>query len=201
MKHAGRWRAAVGSTVGALVLLALGTAPGCRPMSESIREPGAGPNGGFEVMRDGLPVNWLVYSPSTVPGARFRISLDREEVREGRQSVRFDVEECTGSGGWRSPGLATEVPVDPGATYAVSFWVRSDGAAYRAKAGGVSAKTGRSELLAASPGGPVPWTRVDGVVGVDAAHPRLRFELNVLSPGTLWIDGVRIEKAVPLPSG
>lgn len=42
---------------------------GCNQMSEIIRDDSAGMNGGFEKDESGLPVNWLVYSPKTVPNS------------------------------------------------------------------------------------------------------------------------------------
>ena len=68
-------------------------------MSEQIRDNSAGINGGFEVSKDGLPVNWLMYTSSTVPKADFEIILDKKDFKEGEQSLRFDVKECEDIGG------------------------------------------------------------------------------------------------------
>jgi len=36
-----------------------------------------------------------MYTPNTVPDSIFRIILDREVFREGRQSLRFDVKKSS----------------------------------------------------------------------------------------------------------
>lgn len=170
-------------------------ARGCTPLSESVSEPSAGLNGGFEVVREGLPAQWLVYTPATVPGAEFAFALDEAERREGSRALRFDVEACGDEGGWRSPGLAQEIAVEPGATYDVSFWVRCDGSRWSAAWGGVDAKTGALERTDTSPCEEGDWRRVEARYTVPERYDRLRFELNVLSPGRLWIDDVRVERA------
>src|SRR6056300_819082 len=55
----------------------------CNQMSEQIRDKSAGLNGGFEVSKNGLPVNWLMYTSNTVPNADFRIVLDNQDYKEG----------------------------------------------------------------------------------------------------------------------
>lgn len=183
----------VGAALYSLGPLALLAGFGCQPMSERVEAPSLGPNGGFEHVRSGLPVNWLVYSPKTIPSGRYELVLDREDFREGAQSLRFDVEECASSGGWRSPGIAQELPVEPGTTYAVSFWIKSEGCRWTVSYGGVSAKAGRIERVASSPVEPGAWRHVELAYAQPPDYERLRFELCVTSPGRLWIDDVRIE--------
>lgn len=101
----------------------------CSPMSEQVRDASAWTNGGFEVTRSDLPVNWLVYSPATIPTGRYELVFD-------------DVD-------------STEVPGDA-------------------------------------------WTRVERRYVLPQPYERLRFQLSVRSPGTLWIDDVRI---APLGGG
>ena len=64
---------------------------GCIRMSEKETDTSTGLNGGFEVSKNGLPVNWLMYTPNTVPDADFEIELDNVVFKEGKQSLRFDV--------------------------------------------------------------------------------------------------------------
>ena len=54
-------------TMGILTILATLLLGGCSKFSESTRDKTAGMNGSFEVTKSGLPVNWLVYSPKTIP--------------------------------------------------------------------------------------------------------------------------------------
>lgn len=165
----------------------------CSPLSRCVEDPAAGFNGGFEQVRDGLPLNWSVYAPETVPEGRFRIVLDPRDPREGRQSLCFEVESCSADGGWRSPGLFRELPAEPGATYRIRFWIRSRDCAWSARARGVAPKTGAPvELLASSVDASADWRLVEREVTVPAPNEHLRFELSITSPGSLWIDDVSI---------
>ena len=168
----------------------------CSPMSRRISAPEAGANGGFETARSGLPVQWNLHAPDTVPEGRFQVVLDTADRVEGAQSLRFDVSECSPDGGWRSPGLFQELPATPGATYVVGFAIKNEGCAWRASFGGVTAKTGRYESVDGGEVAEEEWVRVDRRLTLGEWHDRLRFQLCVLSPGRLWIDDVRIE---PVP--
>lgn len=166
----------------------------CKPLSESVGNAGAELNGGFELAHDGLPAGWNVYTPRTVPGAEFEIALDEGEAREGARALRFDVTACGDEGGWRSPGLSREIEVEPGATYAVSFQVRCEACRWSASWGGVDAKTGELETVDTSPCAEGDWRRVEARYTVPERYDRLRLEFNVLSPGRLWLDDVRVER-------
>jgi len=88
-----------------LVLCALISQISCKQMSEKITDKSAGMNGGFEVSKNGIPVNWVMYTPKTVADAKFEIVLDKDVFKEGKQSLRFDVDKCSSIGGWNSPGI------------------------------------------------------------------------------------------------
>ena len=68
-------------------------------MSEHVKDEFVGMNGGFEHVRSGLPINWLVYSPSTIPTGDYELIIDRDDFKEGQQSLRFLVHECSPTGG------------------------------------------------------------------------------------------------------
>ena len=168
---------------------------GCTRMSEHEKDPGAGLNGGFEVVKNGLPVNWLMYTPNTAPEADFDIILDREDYKEGKQSLKFEVRESTGRGGWHAPGFTNEF-FDTGrfygpGKYLVSFWIKNDGTTFNVSAGGVAEKTGGMETLIETGASIDEWTYYEFVVEVPEEH-WLRLQLNVLKPGNFWIDDVRI---------
>jgi hypothetical protein len=118
-------------------------------MSEFYIDKSAGINGGFERMQKGLPVNWLIYSPKTVPNADFDVYLDTLHFKEGRQSLCFDVRSCSSTGGWHSPGFTNEFEGEfqGPATYRIQMWVRTDTAQYRIRGGGVSPKEGNMKTL------------------------------------------------------
>jgi len=163
-------------------------------MSERTVEKSAGINGGFEVSKRGLPVNWLFYTPKTVPDADFKIVLDTIEFKEGRQSIRYDVIKCSDSGEWRSPGFTREFfELEGQGTYLLTFWVKNNGAKYRITAGGVKAKGSAMKTLLESDKKSSGWEKHEFEVNVPETM-WLRVQLNLLSPGTFWIDDINIHK-------
>jgi hypothetical protein len=187
MKTAIRWLAAT-------MALALG---GCRTMfggqrSELVTDQSAGLNGGFEVVRSGVPVNWLVYSPRTIPTGEYQLVADTSEFKGGKQSLRFDVRSCASTGGWLSPGLSKEVGAAAGTTYRVGFWARNDGAEFVAKVGGITATEGKYETIVKSRDAMPTWRYFEHDYTMPAGFTSLRFEVNVVQPGTFWIDEVTI---------
>ena len=166
---------------------------GCVQMSEIETDEGAGLNGGFEITRNGLPVNWQMYTPNTVPESKFEIVLDGTEFKEGKQSLRFDVEACQPIGGWKSPGIARQFKDKTEGNYKVSFWYKNKGASFYLDAGGVSPKHGNMKKLIVSDEDVSQWKYMDYEITVEKDN-MLRLEWSVLKPGVFWIDDVRIEK-------
>ena len=165
---------------------------GCSTMSESIKEPSVGLNGGFENSQSGLPVNWLVYSPSTIPTGNYELSFDKVDFKEGRQSLKFLVQECSSTGGWHSPGITQQYPAKPGESYWISFWIKNAGCDYTVKVGGVDAKTGQYQTVDSSKNNTDKWKFVEYEFIVPRQYDRIRFELSICSPGSLWIDDITI---------
>ncbi len=124
---------------------------GCDKMSEKETDTLAGLNGGFEVAKNGLPVNWLMYTPTTVPDAEFEVELDKDIFKEGLQSLKFDVKKCSSVGGWKSPGFTNEFSengkFEGEGIYKLSFWLKNNGAKYQVNAGGVSPLEGDMKTL------------------------------------------------------
>lgn len=85
------------------------------------------------------------------------------------------------------------MPVAPGGSYRVSFWIKTEGAAYAVSAGDVPAESGSREALASSTGATEAWRRFESKILVPECEGRLRFELSIRSPGQPWIDDVRTE--------
>ena len=166
---------------------------GCSKTSESVYDESVGMNGGFEQTQEGLPVNWLVYSPSTIPTGRYELGFDKTDFKEGKQSLRFIVSECSSNGGWHSPGVAQELPALPGESYSIRFWIKNQGCAYEVRVGAVDAFTGESESVDSSKGTTTAWKHVEHVYRVPEQYERMSFGLSVRAPGSLWIDGVEIE--------
>ena len=166
----------------------------CNQMSEQIKDESAGINGGFEVTKNGIPVNWLMYTPNTVADGKFEIIIDKEEFLEGKQSLKFKGEKCSSIGGWFSPGFTNQFNAEQGNTYKLSFWIKNDGAEFRVMAGGVAPKIGDMKTLLQTSEQINDWKQYEYGVPVTEEYDQIRFEVNILKPGTFWIDDIQIEK-------
>ncbi len=167
---------------------------GCTQMSEIEKDTSVGINGGFEVVKNGIPVNWLVYTPNTVPDGEFTISFDEDDFKEGTQSLKFEVKACSSIGGWKSPGFSNQFDAQKGSTYLLSFWIKNEGAEFQVRAGGVAPMTGDEKILMISNEEIDDWKQFEFSVPVREEFDQLRLEVNVLQPGTFWIDDIKIEK-------
>ena len=178
-------------------VLAATTLFGCRQFSEQIEDQSVGMNGGFEHTESGLPVNWLVYTPATIPTGDYELLFDRTDFKEGAQSLKFLVHECSSTGGWHSPGITQQYPVTPGASYLISFWIKSEDSDWVVAYAGVAPKTGAPyEIVDSSNATGDSWHRVERQYTIPQEYKEIRFELTIRSPGTVWIDDVRIDPLV-----
>ncbi len=168
---------------------------GCSRMSQTIRDETAGMNGSFEIVKSGLPVNWLIYTPKTVPNADFDLIIDTTEFKDGRQSLHFSVRECLPDGGWYSPGFCKEFTAIPGESYKLSFWVKNNGCKFFARIGGVSAHGGKYRTVVNSNEKLDTWKQFENTYTMppEKEYGRLRFEMSILRPGNFWIDDIKIE--------
>ena len=180
-----------------LVLIFVILTCSCNKMSERVVDKTAGLNGSFEVSKNGLPVNWLMYTPNTLPDADFQIILDKEIFKEGKQSLKFDIKRCSPTGGWKSPGFTNEF-FEVGryrgeGRYKLSFWVKNAGTEFSITAGEVAAKVGNMTTLIKEHEQIDDWQLLE--YEIDVPKDRwLRMELSILQPGTFWIDDIRIER-------
>ncbi len=169
----------------------------CMQMSEKETDESAGLNGGFEITKNGLPVNWLMYTPNTVRDGEFDIIIDKNIFKEGKQSLRFDVINCSSTGGWHSPGFTNEFfesgKFEGEGTYKLGFWIKNEGTKFIMKAGGVSPNKGDMKVLIESDEQIEDWKYLEYEISIPRER-HLRIELNILEPGSFWIDGVLIEK-------
>lgn len=170
---------------------------GCNQMSEKETDTSAGLNGGFEISKNGLPVNWLMYTNKTVPEADFTIELDEDVFMEGKQSLKFDVKKCSSTGGWHSPGFTNEFSdigkFEGEGIYKLSFWIKNHGTTFNVSGGGVSFQKGDMKTLIEGNEEIDDWKLHE--YEIDVPKDRwLRMQLNILQPGTFWIDDIKIEK-------
>ena len=157
----------------------------------------AGLNGSFEVTQNGLPVNWIFYTPENVAGADFDISVDKTVFKEGSQSLRFDINELPDSLGKQLPGFTCEFneagKFKGKGSYKVSLWVKNQGTAYNISASSVTAMGGGLKVLTSVQAENSDWQKMEYEVYI-APGGWLRLELTISEKGTLWVDDVQIEK-------
>jgi len=164
-------------------------------MSEEIYDKTVGMNGSFEVTESGLPVNWLIYTPETIPTGDYELIIDTTDYKDGKQSLKFLVRECSPAGGWYSPGFCQEYEAIPGELYRVSFWVKNEGSEFRVEIGGVSTFDGEYETIVQSKEKIDTWKHFEYnyKMPLEKKFDTIRFEMNILSPGSFWIDDIKIE--------
>jgi len=172
---------------------------GCSRLSERIEDHKAGINGSFEISAAGLPVNWFIYTQKVVPEGDFDIILDTTDFRDGKQSMKFQVRKCLPHGGWHSPGIFQEITAEPGDKFLVSWWQKNLGCTYKIVIRGynqndlsnIDEQFQQSFEVNDSIQG---WQKFESLCTLAVRQDQLRFQLNILSAGTFWIDGFQIEK-------
>ena len=178
------------------LLIALAIINGCANMSEIVTDRSAGLNGSFEVTKSGLPVNWHIYSPGTIPSGNYKLIFDNVVFKSGKQSLKFDVKDCSSDGGWLSPGCFQTVPASTGKSYKISFWLKNQECEYRLLIGSErpqmpgyhSGKTYHSKESIPN------WKQFEHQYTIPEGFENIKFELNILQPGVLWLDDVKIEE-------
>lgn len=151
-------------------------------------------NGSFETVKAGLPVNWWYYAMETVPNGEFDILSDSIIFHDGKRSLKFQVRKCESKGGWHSPGFFEEFKVHPGETYKVSFWIINKGCDLNVSIGaGMEGNPGPTQTLLRTQEEFPEWTYFEYYFDIPKANDNIRFEANILSPGTIWFDDIRIE--------
>lgn len=171
----------------------------------------AGFNGSFESVKNDLPVNWYLYAPQIIKNGDVEIALDAEDAVEGKQSLKLLVHKADPVGGWRSAGLfQTLHSVEAGQSYKVSFWLKNQGCKVRLTIKNERGHSHRGltevekkdraanppikKVLGEEETGTDTWQRFEYIYNVPETDGSIRFELNVIESGTLWLDDVQIEK-------
>ncbi|MFY0686000.1 MAG: hypothetical protein JXQ90_02485 [Cyclobacteriaceae bacterium] len=173
------------------IVLSLAFLLGCTNMSESVKDPSIGINGGFEFEKNDIPINWLVYSPRTVPDGEFSISFDNVDKIEGNQSLRMDILNCDTTGGWLSPGIAQEFPKMQGQRFRASIWIKSIESKYQVKFDRVNEL--EAQEINSWKGANHDWQKIEREITLTDPFDKFRIEINGLASGTLWIDHFAME--------
>ena len=163
-------------------------------MSESKLNPSLGNNGNFEIVEEKLPVNWLVYTKNTVKTGDFDFIFDNTDFKSGKQSLRFDVKNCSAEGGWYSPGICQEITAKSGEEFSISFWAKNSGSEFSFNTAGISTfgKEGTNIIKSTNNSG--EWVQYKTTYKIPENMNKLRIEFNVLQAGTVWIDDVVVER-------
>lgn len=165
--------------------------------SECIKQPGAGVNGGFEILHNNLPVNWYLYTPATVKKGSFTITVDTRDVVEGKHSLVFNVKESSAEGGRFSPGLFQEFEVQPGSSYRIRLKVKNDQATVKFRVVPVSTKQQGNPTEQHIPSAGERWQEITLVCDTKPDFTRMRVELNILSAGLVKVDDFVLERISP----
>lgn len=164
-------------------------------LSESVIDHSVGMNGSFEVVKNGMPVNWLVYTEKTVKEGQFKFSID-DDSKQGNNSLKFSVVKCSEKGGWLSPGISQEVKVKKSTNYKVTFWARNMGAEILIRINGVSSLKKDVGLSLRTSEIKEDWFEYKFTYKLPETMEKLRIEINIVKPGTIWIDDIKIEEVV-----
>ena len=161
-------------------------------LSEWENDQSAGINGGFEIVKSDLPVNWLVYTPKTCGEGDWDLRYDTSDVIEGKQSLCFDVRLCSDKGGRFSPGIAQEIKVKEGGRYKISFRIKNAGSDFKIKINAVNPLSEAKGIVMESKESIDKWRLYEYDYKMPKDMKRLCFELSTLKPGKFWIDELRV---------
>ena len=163
-------------------------------MSQRIQGDNDKMNGGFEIVKENLPVNWYFYSPETVPEGDFDIIVDTVNFKEGKQSLKFLVRKCSSIGSRLSPGFFGSFITMPNETYKISFWIMNKGCHVLIRVGsqGDRASQSRDETILKTADTISEWKYIEYNYTMPSLD-NIRFEVNILTSGSFWIDNIKIE--------
>lgn len=179
-----------------IILVAISMLQACskNTMSVFIEDNQKGFNGSFEEVTDFIPVNWQIYTQETAQNGTFKVMLDTTQSADGANSLKFDVQSCSEVGGWQSPGIAKEIEGKPLKNYLISFYVKNQASKFKVKIGGVTATEAVYQTIIETNETFEDWKKIEFQFAMPENMHRLRFELNVLSKGTLWVDQIKMEE-------
>ena len=175
------------------LLLVANVLVACIKMSIYELDSSAGLNGSFEKTKHGLPLNWYIYAPDSYV-KDYHLDFDTIDAKEGKQSLKFVIQEVDSTFlEWKKPGFFGSIEASIGDKYNVSFWVKNSGCDFKVKV--ASEGNGmHSEKIIRTNDTIQNWKYYEYKYTVPEPFPNVRFEVNILSPGSFWIDDIKIEK-------
>lgn len=163
-----------------------------KEMSESVSDEKVGLNGGFEQVKQNMPVNWLLYTQKTCGKGDFSITAENQNAAEGQRCLHMSVKSCSDEGGRFSPGISSEIKAEAGRSYRLSCKVRNSDCRFRIRLSGVSAFESAPGPELQSAESIQYWRELQLEYTMPEEMDRLRIEVNVLSPGEFWIDDIKL---------
>jgi hypothetical protein len=156
------------------------------------QDPSTGLNGSFEKTKHHLPLNWYIYAANDYQ-KNYILSYDTLFVKEGKQSLKIKIQKVNPSEQLsRKPGFLRRVDTTAGKKYKVSFWVKNEGCDFRIAVYNLGKRNIKPVIRTNE--NFADWKYFEHIHLVPEKFSKLNFEVNIFSPGTFWIDDVRIEK-------
>lgn len=155
----------------------------------------SGFNGSFEKTKHGLPLNWYIYTPEEFENS-YQLIFDTINVKEGEQSLKFEIQKndiVKFIKGLMAPGMFGCIDAEIGKKYKVSFWIKNRGSEFSINVGNQFFMFFSENILKTNENF-TDWTYFEYEYTIPESNPSIYFGLNFLSPGTFWIDDVRIVK-------
>ena len=167
----------------------------CLKPSMVEKDTSAGFNGSFEKIIHGLPANWYIYAAFAYQKT-YLLSYDTVNPKEGKQSLKFEVLSVDTSNvyqSWRRPGIFETTEAQSGDQYMVSFWIKNKGCDFSIKVTSFGLGVYPENIVKTNRDF-TDWTYFDYQYTIPDSSRSIRLELNIQSPGTFWIDDVRLDK-------
>lgn len=178
-----------------LIIIPIIILTACNKMSTMIKGVDNKMNGGFEIVKQNLPVNWYFYSPETVPSGDFKIITDTMEFKEGKQSLKFLIHECDTLGGWHSPGFFQQFNAVGGERYKVSFWLKNQESSLKISTMSneyLKPRLGERDTSISIDFNIPDWKYYEYYFKIPTEVKMIFFEVNIYKTGSVWFDNIQI---------
>lgn len=166
---------------------------GCKPLSEGIKGDDNKMNGGFEIVKNNLPVNWYFMSPKIIQSGDFNIIIDTTEFKEGKQSLKFLIREYPTDS--RSPGFFAGFNAIGGETYKISFWLKNESSSLKISTVSneyLKSRLGKSDTTIVVDFDVPDWKYYEYYFKTPPEVNNIYFEVKIYKPGSVWFDDIQI---------
>ena len=161
------------------------------------KDESAGFNGDFEIVENGYPVNWVFLSKESIENKSYEVILDSQIVKSGKHSLKFLVHSVNDNSleMYYNPGMFNfHIDGSPGETFKTSFWVRNEGCRFIAKINSQEHPLEYEENIVQTKDSIKEWKLFEYEYTIPPEYKSFGFYINIIEPGSFWIDDVRITK-------